>query len=412
MIFKNVRFFSFVFFLGIGSVLSQQTMQDNILVTDTNSIVYNDSITLGAEQYDAYLPKLKGKRVAIVANQTTVVNNGNEHLVDVLLNKGVTIVNVFSPEHGFRGKASAGEKVNSSIDDKTGLPIVSLYGKHKKPTKADLKDIDILIFDLQDVGARFYTYISTMHYVMEVCAEQKKELIVLDRPNPNGFYVDGPILEKQFKSFVGMHPIPVVHGLTVGELANMINEEGWIKPKLKQLDVVKCLNYSHKDLYKLPVAPSPNLPNMASVYLYPSLCFFEGTSISVGRGTDKPFQIFGSPDVDSGTYNFMPKAKVGAMSPKHENKTCIGYDVSVFGKYYMKDIKELYLFWICSLYESSSNKEDFINRASFFDLLAGTDKLRKGIEKGLNPKELKETWSADLVEYQKMRKQYLLYEDY
>jgi len=355
------------------------------------------------------LPKLEGKRVGVVANQTSAI--GATHLVDTLLSLGVLVKKVFSPEHGFRGKADAGEYVSSSKDRKTGLPIVSLYGSNKKPSVQQIQDLDVLIFDIQDVGARFYTYISTLHYIMEVAAENDKEVIVLDRPNPNGFYVDGPILKKGFESFVGMHPIPVVHGLTVGELAKMINGEKWLKNGVScNLTVVSCLDYSHSDFYKLPIAPSPNLPNMSSIYLYPSLCFFEGTSVSVGRGTELPFQIIGSPFIDSGSYEFVPKSIVGASSPKHEGKNCIGYNLSTFGLLYVRNTKGLYLHWLVGMNEKTNG--NYITRASFFDKLAGTDQLRKQIEKGTSIEMIKQSWQKDLNSYKIMRAKYLLYSDF
>lgn len=375
-----------------------------------SKVNYNTTIKTGADKTNEYLPKLKGKRVAIVANQTSVIHK--THLVDSLLSLGVDVKKVFSPEHGFRGNASAGEYVKSSMDVKTGIPLVSLYGKNKKPSVQQLADIDLVIFDIQDVGARFYTYISTMHYIMEACAENNKKVLILDRPNPNGFYVDGPILEEKHKSFVGMHPIPVVHGLTVGELAYMINGEGWLKGGIKcDFEVIKCDNYSHKDYYKLPIAPSPNLPNMSSVYLYPSICFFEGTSVSVGRGTDLPFQVIGSPFIEKTTYSFTPKPNVGSKNPKYNGKECNGYNLSVFGLLYIRNTKQLYLHWLIGMNEKTKGKE-FITRASFFDLLVGTDKLRKQIIAGKTTEEIHETWLSGKDEYMKMRDGYLLYEDF
>mgnify|MGYP000663405213 CR=1 FL=1 len=371
---------------------------------------FDTSIIVGAEQVDSYIDKLKGKSVAIVANQTSVI--GTTHLVDSLFTLNVDIKKVFSPEHGFRGTASAGEHVKSSKDIKTGLPIVSLYGKNKKPTKAQLADIDVVIFDIQDVGARFYTYISTMHYVMEACAENNKKVLILDRPNPNGFYVDGPILDSNFKSFVGMHPIPVVHGLTVGELAQMINGEGWLKKGIKcDFEVVKCINYDHSDYYELPVAPSPNLPNMSSVYLYPSICFFEGTSVSVGRGTDLPFQVIGSPFIDSVSFTFIPKPNLGSKNPKHKGKECKGYNLNLFGLLYVRSTKQLYLHWLIGMNEKTKGSK-FITRSNFFDLLSGNSELRKQIESGKTLEEIRETWKSPLEDYMKMRSQYLLYEDF
>ena len=373
-------------------------------------VSYDTSIITGAERVDFYLNKLKGKRVAIVANQTSSIKN--THLVDSLLSLGINVKKVFSPEHGFRGNASAGEHVKSSMDVKTGLPLVSLYGTNRKPTAVQLADIDIIIFDIQDVGARFYTYISTMHYIMEACAENKKKVLILDRPNPNGFYVDGPILEEKYKSFVGMHPIPVVHGLTVGELAKMINGEGWLKGKVKcELEVIECINYSHKDYYKLPIAPSPNLPNMSSVYLYPSICFFEGTSVSVGRGTDFPFQIIGSPYVLETSYSFIPSPNIGSKNPKYKGVKCNGYNLSLFGLLYIRNTKKMYLQWLLGMNEKTKGK-DFITRTSFFDKLSGTSTLRSQIKEGKSEEEIHNSWEDGLKEYKLMRSNYLLYEDF
>lgn len=391
--------FSFLYFLCFLGI-SQET---------SFSVQFKTDIVLGAERAEEYLPFLKGKRVGVVANQTSVI--GSSHLVDLLLSQGIEVKKVFSPEHGFRGTASAGEYVQSSKDKKTGLPIVSLYGTNKKPKPEQIADIDVLLFDIQDVGARFYTYISTLHYVMEAAAENNKEVLVLDRPNPNGFYVDGPVLKPGFESFVGMHPIPVVHGLTVGELATMINGEGWLKGNKKcKLTVVECVNYTHSDFYELPVPPSPNLPTMSAVYLYPSLCFFEGTSVSVGRGTDLPFQVIGSPLIDSGSYSFVPKSTIGATNPKYMGKECKGYNLSVFGLLYVRNTKGLYLHWLIGMNQKTQG--DFITRARFFDLLAGTDQFRKQIEKKESIESIKKSWETDLDSYKKMRKKYLLYPDF
>ncbi|MFI5221966.1 MAG: exo-beta-N-acetylmuramidase NamZ domain-containing protein, partial [Bacteroidia bacterium] len=280
----------------------------------------NAGIITGAQQTQAYLPLIKGKNISLVVNQTSMI--GEKHLVDSLLSLNIRIKKIFAPEHGFRGDHGAGEKIKSTIDTKTGLPIISLYGEHKKPTLADLNETDIVIFDIQDVGARFYTYISTLHYVMEACAELNKELIILDRPNPNGHYVDGPVLDMKFKSFVGMHPVPVVHGMTIGEYAKMINGEKWLLNGVQcKLKIIELKNYTHDSMYRLPVRPSPNLPTMGSIYLYPSLCFFEGTNYSVGRGTDKPFECLGKPGMTQGNYRFIPRSVAGvADHPPFEGK--------------------------------------------------------------------------------------------
>ena len=367
-------------------------------------------IIVGAEQTQAYLPLLKEKNIALVVNQTSLI--GKKHLVDSLLALHIKIKNIFAPEHGFRGDHSAGEKVNSTIDAKTGLPIISLYGSHKKPTVEDLKDIDVVIFDIQDVGARFYTYLSTLHYVMEACAEQHKEVIILDRPNPNGHYVDGPVLDMKFQSFVGMHPVPVVHGLTVGEYAQMINGEKWLNNGVQcKIKVIKVQNYSHDSMYQLPVRPSPNLPTMESIYLYPSLCFFEGTNYSVGRGTNKPFECVGKPGNLIGDYHFTPRSIPGiADHPTQENKDCRGFLLSKFGKNYVRGSGKLYLYCLVELYKNDSAKTHFFN--DFFDKLAGSDQIRKHIEEGMGEGEIRSYWKKDLEKYKLVRKKYLLYPDF
>ena len=372
----------------------------------------NNEIIVGAERTFLYLEKLKGRRIGLVANQTS--NIRNEHLVDVLLNEGVNVVKVFSPEHGFRGKSDAGEKVRDEMDLQTGLPIYSLYGKSKrKPSKEILKDVDIILFDLQDVGVRFYTYISTLHYVMEACAENNIELIVLDRPNPNGFYIDGPILDLKFKSFIGMHRVPVVHGMTIGEYSNMINDEGWLNYDKKcLLTVISCLNYNHSSRYILPIPPSPNLPNMRSVYLYPSLCFFEGTNVSIGRGTDFPFQVFGAPYFDNKLFKFTPKATYGAKNPKHKSVDCYGKDLRTISLDSLKKISSLNFGWLIKSYNISNEPIDFFNKNNFFNLLSGTNKLMNLIKGGANDSQIKETYKEDLMKFKTTRKKYLLYEDF
>jgi len=356
-------------------------------------------IVLGAERTDAYLSLLEGKKIGIVGNQTSMIVN--THLVDSLISLGVNIVKVFSPEHGFRGKADAGAKIEDGIDIKTGLPIVSLYGKNKKPYPEQLEGIDVLVFDIQDVGARFYTYISTLHYIMEAAGENNIKVIVLDRPNPNGHYVDGPIREESFESFVGMHPIPIVHGMTIGEYAKMINDENWIYENCN-LTIIEMENYSRDMAYDLPVKPSPNLPNARSVNLYPSLCLFEGTTVSIGRGTDYPFQHFGAPYLES-DYSFTPKSGAGSKLPKHENKVCFGTDLR-FQENYLTTIN---LDWIIDAYKQCNEKEKFFN--NFFDKLAGTDKLRKQIISGKTAAAIKESWKEGLEEFKKIRGKYLMY---
>ncbi len=366
-------------------------------------------IQVGAEQFNDYLPLLKDKRVALVVNQTSRV--GNVLLPDFLLSKQVNVVKIFAPEHGFRGNASAGEKVNDSKDLATGLPIISLYGKNFKPKASQLKDVDILIFDIQDVGCRFYTYISTLHYVMEACAETNKTLLVLDRPNPNGFYIDGPVLEPEFKSFVGLHPVPIVYGMTIGEYALMINGEGWLSQNMKcSLQVIPCKKYTHDSMYKLPVPPSPNLPTMQAVYLYPSLCLFEGTVISVGRGTAYPFELIGKPGFVEGSYAFTPLSIPGkAEHPPYEGKECRGFKVTHFADDYVKLSKQLYLYWILGFYEKDTDKEHFFT--SFFEKLAGTAMLRKQIMEGKSPNAIQDSWQPGINAFKKIRIKYLLYPD-
>ena len=361
--------------------------------------LHAQQLILGSERMEEIINSIDNKNLAIVGNQTSLVND--IHLVDTLLSLKQNIVSVFSPEHGFRGTEDAGAKIDNEFDSKTGLPIISLYGKNKKPTSEQLKGIDIIIFDIQDVGARFYTYISTLHYVMEAAGENNIKVIVLDRPNPNGHYIDGPILEKEFKSFVGMHEVPIVHGMTIGEYANMIVGEKWIDSSC-ELEVINMINYNRNNLYELPIKPSPNLPNSKSINLYPSLCLFEGTNVSVGRGTDKPFQHFGSPFLKFYSYAFIPKSGPGSKFPKHENKTCTGRNLENYP--YLSSIN---LSWLIESFKQTSNKEDFFN--SFFDKLAGSDKLRTQIISGLNEKEIKSSWEPGLKEFKKTRDKYLLY---
>lgn len=366
-------------------------------------------IIVGAERVELYFDFLKDKKVGVVANHTSMINK--THLVDSLLKLGVNVTKVFSPEHGFRGKADAGERVQSDMDAKTGLPLISLYGKNKKPSVEQIKDLDVVIFDIQDVGARFYTYISTMHYVMEACAENDVELIVLDRPNPNGHYVGGPILQQEFKSFVGMHPVPIVHGMTVGEYAQMVNGEHWLKDSVQcELKVINCANYDHVSYYELPIKPSPNLPNMSSIYLYPSLCLFEGTTISVGRGTDKPFQIIGHPDITIKDFSFTPESRAGAKSPKLLGELCYGYDLSVYGNNEMKEKARLNLAWLMEFYSNFSNKENFFK--PFFYKLSGNMLLEEQIKSGSSEEEIRKSWKKGLSEFKLIRKKYLIYPDF
>lgn len=362
----------------------------------------SSGIKTGAEQLDLLLPKLQDIRVAFLVNHTAVI--GRTHLVDSLQKRGVDIKKILSPEHGFRGNADAGETITDGVDTKTGLPLISLYGSNKKPTAEQLSDVDIIIFDIQDVGVRFFTYISSLHYLMEACAEQNKKLIVLDRPNPNASYVDGPVLDPALKSFVGMHPIPIVHGLTVGELAQMINGEGWLDGKRKcELEIIKLKNYTHQTSYTLPIKPSPNLPNQQSVLLYPSTCLFEGTVLSVGRGTQHPFEWIGHPDLKNQPFQFTPISIEGmAKKPPHENSVCFGVDLSK-----EKTGKKISLKYIMQLYQKFPDKEKFF--IPFFDKLAGTKLLKEQIKKGMTEKQIKATWKKDLDMYKLMRKKYLIY---
>jgi uncharacterized protein YbbC (DUF1343 family) len=379
------------------------------LTSVNNTVKGINDIKMGADRTSEYLPLLKGKAVAVVANQSS--NIKNTHLVDTLLSMGVNIKKVFCPEHGFRGLVDAGEKVKTEKDSKTGLTIISLYGKNKKPLPEQLKNVDVVIFDIQDVGVRFYTYLSTLHYVMEACAENKKQVIVLDRPNPNGYYVDGPILEDAFKSFLGLHPVPIVYGLTIGEYAQMINGEGWLKEKVKcNLKVITLEGYTHNDLYELPVKPSPNLPNMASVYLYPSLGLFEGTVVSVGRGTTLPFQVIGHPTLQKGPYTFTPEPKPGAVEPKYNGQLCKGFDLSDFGNEYMKDYKKIYLFWLMGTYEGTPDKATFFDEN--FNYHAGNATLQKQIKEGKSEAEIRAGWTEGLQKFNVIRKKYLLYKDF
>lgn len=366
------------------------------IIIDTNA----QNIITGAERVNKYLSLITNKQVAVVGNQTSMINN--LHLVDSLISHKINIVKVFSPEHGFRGNEDAGAYIKDDIDSKTKLPIISLYGKNKKPSNDDLEDVDIILFDIQDVGVRFYTYISTLHYVMEAAAENNIELIVLDRPNPNGHYIDGPVREENYKSFVGMHPVPIVYGMTIGEYAKMINGEKWISQKCN-LKVIKLIGYSHDSHYDLPIKPSPNLPNSRSINLYPSLCLFEGTNVSIGRGTNFPFQHFGAPYLKS-NYSFIPKSGKGSKFPKHENKRCYGSDLR-FQENYMNNIN---LVWLINCYNECPNKEDFFN--SFFDKLAGNEKLRKQIYEGKETSEIINSWQKDLNKFKKIRAKYLMYD--
>lgn len=384
-------------------------------------------IKTGTEQPDLYLPLLKGKRVGVVTNQTGILLIKQEipckkkpttsdcvridtiHLVDFLIENKVNVQKIFSPEHGFRGKADAGVKVESGKDSKTSLPIISLYGNNRKPTEEQLKDLDIIVFDIQDVGVRFYTYISTLHYVMEAAAEKDIPLIVLDRPNPNAFYIDGPVLKPEFKSFVGMHPVPIVYGMTIGEYAQMINGEGWLKNRIKcNLKIIPLKNYTHQTQYSLPIKPSPNLPNDKAINLYPSICFFEAVNGSEGRGTDKPFQLYGSPYFTNFEFQFTPEPNSGAKKPRFEGQICYGEDLSNVP--YQSEIN---LSWLIKAHQNYIGKEEFWIKNSgeyWINKLAGTAELKKQIDAGWTEEQIKASWENDLTNFKKIRIKYLIYE--
>lgn len=376
------------------------------------STIFSQQIKMqtGAERTAFYLPSLKGKNIGLVVNQTSMI--GSVHLVDSLLVLGVNVKKIFAPEHGFRGNADAGEKISDSKDPKTGIQIISIYGSKKAPDKVDFDGIDLLIFDIQDVGTRFYTYISTLHYVMISCADNKIPLMIFDRPNPNGHFVDGPVLDLAYQSFVGMHPIPVVHGMTIGEYAKMIAGEKWMgENKVIDLQVISCLNYKHTDDYNLPVPPSPNLPNMRSIYLYPSICYFEGTQISLGRGTNKQFQVLGAPLLNVGDFYFTPEPKPGAMTPPQLGKRCRGIDLSGLDINQLKGKKSIDLSYLIQMYKDYPDKESFFLPGLFFDKLAGSSALREMIQAGYTEKQIKETWQPGLNAFKKIREKYLLYAD-
>jgi len=367
----------------------------------------DSKIITGAEQPEKYLHLFQNKKLGLVVNHTSTV--GGMHLVDFLLGKKVKVQKIFAPEHGFRGDASAGAKIEDGIDAKTGVRVISLYGETRKPTKKHLEDLDIVIFDIQDVGCRFYTYISTMHLVMEACAENSIPVIVFDRPNPNGDYIAGPILRKEFQSFVGMHPIPIVHGLTVGELAKMINGENWLKNGVEcELKVIEVENYTHSKKYELPIRPSPNLPNQLSVRLYPSLCFFEATSVSIGRGTDFPFQVLGGLKKELGNFKFTPRSIPGvAINPLNKGKVCYGLDLRN-----LETVPQFTLKYFLDFYSKYKNEGDFLIREKWLNTLAGTDELIKQIRDDKTENEIFKSWQAELVKYNKLRKKYLLYPDF
>jgi uncharacterized protein YbbC (DUF1343 family) len=397
--------------LALNSAYSQAQMQVKPIIP-------------GAERTELYFPLLKGKRVAVFANQTSMVKN--THLVDTLLSSGINVVKIFSPEHGFRGDADAGQELNNSIDKKTGLPIVSLYGKHTKPTTDDLKDVDAIVFDVQDIGVRFYTYISSLQYCIEAATENHKRLIILDRPNPNGFYVDGPVLDTAFKSFIGMQPVPIVYGMTIGEYASMLIGENWLSDSANAIHhaeviannpgricIITCQNYDHNSKYVLPVNPSPNLKEMQSIYLYPSTCFFEGTVMSEGRGTDKPFQIFGHPSLPKYLYVFTPKPNAGAKSSKCFFQQCYGWNISGTKEEILKKLDgKIQLKYLLDGYKLFPGKDSFFLKNNFFNKLAGNAILMQQIKDGKTETEIRKSWEPDLIKFKAIRKKYLLYKDF
>lgn len=405
----SFAFLFLLFYLLAGAFLTVPAQGQSFRQVHERDL-YPADIRTGAECTDIYFPWIKGKNIAVVTNYTATI--GKVHLVDSLLHAGMKVKKVFCPEHGFRGNTEAGEALENGKDKATGLPLISLYGKTYKPDPKDLQDVDLVIYDLQDVGARFYTYISTLHYVMEACAENGKTLIVLDRPNPNGHYVDGPVLKPEFASFVGVDPVPVVHGLTVAEYARMVNGEHWLKDSLTcDLKVVPVKNYSHSSFYHLPVKPSPNLTNMDAIWLYPSVCFFEGTVVSLGRGTDKPFQVYGHPLLKETNISFTPHEIPGVSSrPPLKDTLCYGYDLTDFSEAYIKNSGKIYLFWLLDAYARLRDQTNFFNAS--FDRLAGTDELRNQIISGVSEEDIRKSWEPGLEQYKIKRKKYLLYPDF
>lgn len=408
--FKSTVFFVLLAIVSCGNDSSRQPQELSNDLSTTSDMIGEKPIITGANQMEQYLPLIRGKRVGVIGNQTSIISSKKEgqytHLIDSLISRGVNVTKVYAPEHGFRGTADAGEVIKDGKDTKTGLPVFSLYGDNKKPSSQQLADIEVMLFDIQDVGARFYTYISTLHYVMEACAENNIPVIVLDRPNPNGHYIDGPILEPQHQSFVGMHPIPVVHGVTIGEYAQMINGQKWLKNEIEaDLTVIEMENYSHDREYDLPVKPSPNLPNATAINLYPSLCFFEGTNVNAGRGTPNQFQVFGSPFLDQEyfDYSYIPRSSEGAKNPKHLGKTCYGRNLTDHER-----LEKINLEWLIEAYRHTADKSTFFN--NFFTNLAGTGELEQQIKAGKSAEEIRESWKQGLEEYAAIREKYLLYE--
>jgi len=397
------------FFTTLCLLLFIYSGQAQIISKSDFHTLTSADVKVGAERMEQYIDLLKGKNVAVVVNQTSLVKN--TLLVDTLISLGIKITRIFAPEHGFYGTADAGANIRNGKDKSVSVSIVSLYGKHNKPTEEDMKGIDVVVYDLQDVGVRFFTYVSTLHYVMEACAENNKPLIVLDRPDPNGFFVDGPVLDTAFRSFVGLDPVPIVYGMTPAEYARMLNGEKWLKGgKQCDLTCVSVQGYEHKDLYELPVKPSPNLPNMAAVYLYPSLALFEGTVISVGRGTDMAFQVMGAPELQGAPFTFTPTSRPGATDPPYKGQVCHGYDLRDFGNVLMKNYQKLYFFWLKGAFKNYSDQSKFFN--VYFKSLAGNDKLQKQIEQGMSDEDIRKSWEPQLGNFLKIRKRYLLYTDF
>lgn len=415
--FKNTYFFlfSFVFFMMFSCKPAKQVNSDAELEKNSMEadLKLKKIIVTGAQQTYNYLPTIMGKNVAIVANQTSVIFKNYTHkftpdtyihIVDSLKSLQINITKVFSPEHGFRGTADASEAVADGIDKKTGIPIVSLYGNNKKPTQEQLKGIDIVIFDIQDVGVRFYTYISTLHYVMEACAEARIPILVLDRPNPNGHYIDGPTLEIEHKSFVGMHPVPLVYGMTIGEYAQMINGENWLNTEQKcLLTVIPLKNYTHKSSYHLPIRPSPNLPNDVAINLYPSLGFFEGTTINAGRGTEFQFQRYGAPFFPESDFSYTPQPNFGSKSPKHDGKLCYGVDLENTNK-----LSKVNITWLIDAYTKTPSSEAFFGNS--FTIHAGNTLLEKQLKTNVSAKKIRESWQHDINSFKKVREKYVLYD--
>jgi uncharacterized protein YbbC (DUF1343 family) len=403
-------FFKFIASFAFTICLSFISNQGNTQVIASGKLYLAgiSEIQTGAEQTDLYFPLISGKKIGVICNQTSLVVNTN--LVDTLINAGFIVQAIFSPEHGFRGDSDAGADIIDGTDRKTGIKIVSLYGKKKKPEASDLQGIDLLIFDIQDVGVRFYTYISTLSLVMEAAAEHEIPLIVLDRPNPNGFYIDGPVLDTAFRSFVGMHPVAVVYGMTIGEYALMINGEGWLGEKKCDITVIPLKGYDRNMIVRLPIRPSPNLPTWQSVYLYPSLCLFEGTFISVGRGTQTPFEVIGHPDYVVGSYLFKPESIPGVCEhPPYEGQYCQGLNLASYAENYAHIEQPFCLFWLISMHEIFKDSTDFFT--PYFDKLAGTDQLRKDIINGKPEEEIRKSWENDLNAFRQIRRKYLLYPD-